>query len=102
MLRRLVEVKNALMSMVVGPTWAEWRQADSKKGSMVRRVLVDEDWWSKIDFLLKFTSSTFDLLRVANIEKPLLGERFMMAWILWLKTLCKFYTGGSHSSFCGF
>jgi hypothetical protein len=26
MLGRLVEVKSALMSMVVGVTWAEWRQ----------------------------------------------------------------------------
>lgn len=62
MLLCLVEVKNALMNMVVGPTWAEWRHVDSKKGSMVGRVLVDEDWWSKIDFLLKFTSPAFDLL----------------------------------------
>eukprot|EP00253_Pinus_taeda_P005580 PITA_05580 len=50
------------MSMVMGPTWVEWRQANSEKGSMVRRALVDEDWWSKIDFLLKFTSPAFDLL----------------------------------------
>ena len=74
MLCCLVDVKNALMSMVVGPTWAEWRQANSEKGSMVRRVFVDEDWWSKIDFLLKFTSPTFDLFRVADIQKPFIGE----------------------------
>jgi hypothetical protein len=52
MLRRLVEVKSALMSMVVGVTWAEWRQSDSERGSMVWRVLIDEDWWSKVEFLL--------------------------------------------------
>jgi hypothetical protein len=46
--RRLVEVKTALMSMVVGDTWAEWRQVDSERGSKVQRVLIDEDWWSKI------------------------------------------------------
>ena len=40
MLRRLVEVKNALMSMVVGPTWVEWRQADSERGSFVHRLLM--------------------------------------------------------------
>ena len=31
MLRRLVEVKTALMSMVVGVTWAEWRHADLER-----------------------------------------------------------------------
>jgi hypothetical protein len=35
MLRCLVEVKSALMSMVVGVTWVEWRQTDSERGSMV-------------------------------------------------------------------
>ena len=60
MLRRLVEVNPALMSMVVGATWAQWRVADSKRRSMVRRVLIDEDWWSKIDFLLKFTTPAFN------------------------------------------
>jgi hypothetical protein len=26
------------------------------------RVLIDEDWWSKVDFLLKFTLLAFELL----------------------------------------
>jgi hypothetical protein len=62
MLHHFVEVKTALMSMVVGATWVEWRQADSKRVSMVLRLLIDEDWWSKIEFLLKFTLPAFDLL----------------------------------------
>jgi hypothetical protein len=74
MLRRLVEVKSALMSMVVGVTWAEWRQSDSERGSMVRRVLIDEHWWSKVEFLLKFTSLAFELLRYVDTDKPFLGE----------------------------
>jgi hypothetical protein len=57
-----VEVKLALMSMVVGMTWVEWRHVNSEKGSMVWRVLIDGDWWSKIDFLLKFTLLAFELL----------------------------------------
>jgi hypothetical protein len=62
MLRHLAVVKNALMSIVVGATWAEWRQEVSERGSMVRRVLIDEDWWYEIKFLLKFTLPTFELL----------------------------------------
>jgi hypothetical protein len=74
MLCRLVEVKSALMSTVVGVTWAEWRQSDSERGSMVQRVLIDEDWWSKVAFLLKFTLPAFELLRDADTDKPFLGE----------------------------
>ena len=40
----------------------------------MRRVLIDEDWWSKVEFLLKFTSPAFELLRDADTDKPSLGE----------------------------
>jgi hypothetical protein len=66
MLHHCVEVKSALMSMVVGVTWAEWRHAYLERGSMVRRVLIDENWWRKVEFLLKFTLPAFELLRDAD------------------------------------
>jgi hypothetical protein len=65
MLHCLVEVKQPLVSMVVSQLWAKWRQADSKWGTMVRKLCIDEEWWSKIDFLLKFTSPAFELIRSA-------------------------------------
>lgn len=74
MLRCLVEVKHALVSMVMSQLWIEWRQADSERGSMVRRLCLDEDWWSKVDFLLKFTTPAFELLQSANIDQPFLAE----------------------------
>jgi hypothetical protein len=74
MLHHFVEVKPALLSMMVGMTCIERRPTYSKRGSMVQRVLIDEDWWSKIDFLLKFTLLAFELLRDAETNKPLLGE----------------------------
>jgi hypothetical protein len=74
MLCCLVEVKQPLVSMVVSQLWAEWRQADSERGTMVCRLCLDEEWWSKIDFLLKFTSPAFELLRSADMDKPFLGE----------------------------
>ena len=49
----------------------------------MRRLLIDEDWWSKIDFLLKFTLPTFELLREADIERPFLGEVYDGMDSLW-------------------
>ena len=60
---RLVKVKQAL----------DWRQADSERGTAVRRVCLDEDWWSKIDFLLMFTTPVFEL-RNADTDQPFLRE----------------------------
>ena len=68
MLRRLVEVKHALVSMVVSQLWIEWRQANLERGYMVRRLCLDENWWSKIDFLLKFATPAFELLRSADTD----------------------------------
>ena len=41
---------------------------------MVRRMCLDEDWWSKVDFLLKFTTPAFELLQSADTDQPFLGE----------------------------
>ena len=72
MLHCLVEVKQALVSMVVSQLWVEWRQADSERGTAVRRMCLDEDWWSKVDFLLLFTTPAFELLRHADTDQPFL------------------------------
>jgi len=45
-----------------------------REGKYGARVLIDEDWWSKIEFLLKFTLPAFELLRDANTDKPFLVE----------------------------
>ena len=74
MLCRLVEVKQSLVSMLVSQLWVEWRQADSEQGSLVRRLCLDEDWWGKIDLLVKFTAPAFELLRNADTDQPFLGE----------------------------
>ncbi len=74
MLRHLVEVKHAIVFMVVSQFWIEWRQENLERGYMVRRLCLDGDWWSKVDFLLKFTTPAFELLRSANTDQPFLGE----------------------------
>ena len=43
-------------------------------GALVRRLWLDEDWWGKIDFLLKLTSLAFDLLKNADSYHPFLRE----------------------------
>jgi hypothetical protein len=41
---------------------------------MVHRLCLDEEWWSKIDLFLKFTTLVFEILRSADMDKPFLGE----------------------------
>ena len=44
MLCHLLDIKQALVSMVVSQLWVEWRQADTERGVMVRRLYLDEKW----------------------------------------------------------
>ena len=41
---------------------------------MVRSLCLDEHWKGKIDFLLKFTTHAFELLRNVDTDQPFLGE----------------------------
>lgn len=53
-----------------------WRQADSKQGTMVHKLCIDEYWWSKIDFLTFCSNShpcMWDALS-ADMYKLLLEE----------------------------
>jgi hypothetical protein len=67
-------VINGVIQVIVYIAWDEWRQEESERGGMVWRVLIDKDWWSKIEFLLKFRLLAFELLRDAHTNKPFLGQ----------------------------
>ena len=43
-LKRLVDVKQALKSMVISDIWAIWRQSQTDRANNVRRLILDEDW----------------------------------------------------------
>jgi hypothetical protein len=61
MLHHLIEDNQPLVSMVVSQLWAKWRHVNSERVTIVHKLCLDE-WSSKIDLLLKFTSLTFELL----------------------------------------
>ena len=66
-------MKEALQSMVCSSLWNQWRQSQTKRAQVVKRLVVDE-WWDKVEYLLAFTKPIVDLLRMFDIGKPNWGE----------------------------
>jgi hypothetical protein len=51
MIRRLVDMREALSSMVVNPQWQTWKQSNTEKAIRVRGTILDEAWWAQAEFL---------------------------------------------------
>jgi len=40
----------------------------------VKRLVIDDDWWDRVELLLEFTKPIMDLLRMFDTNIPNLGE----------------------------
>jgi len=73
-LTRLMQVKESLQSMVCSSLWNQWRQSQTERAQAVKRLVVDDEWWDKVEYLLAFTKPIVDLIRMFDTDKPNLGE----------------------------
>ncbi|XP_048426210.1 uncharacterized protein LOC125470750 [Pyrus x bretschneideri] len=72
MLRRLKEIKEGLQQMVISLNWALYKEDDLVKAMMVKQKILDEDFWEKIDYILFFTAPIYEVIRMADTDKPCL------------------------------
>ncbi|XP_068309771.1 uncharacterized protein [Pyrus communis] len=72
MLRRFKELKEGLQQMVISPNWALYKEDDLVKAMMVKQKILDEDFWEKIDYILFFTAPIYEVIRMADTDKPCL------------------------------
>eukprot|EP00253_Pinus_taeda_P010583 PITA_10583 len=73
-LTRLMQVKDALQSMVCSSLWNQWRQFHSDRAQALKRLVVDDEWWNRVEYLLAFTKPIIDLLHIFDTDMPNLGE----------------------------
>ena len=60
--------------MVCNALWNQWRQSQTERAQAFKRLVVDDEWWDRVEYLLAFTKPIVDLLRVFDIDKLSLGE----------------------------
>ena len=67
MLKRFVEVKRHLQSMVISEQWNHYKD-DCESATYVREKILSEVWWGNVDFILKFTMPIYDMIRVVDTD----------------------------------
>ena len=56
--------------------WTQWRQSQTDRAQVVKRMVADDEWWDRVEYLLNFSMPIMDLLRMLDTDKPSLGEVF--------------------------
>ena len=72
MLERLKLIKRCLQAMAISEQWTSYREDDVGKGKKVKDIILSDLWWDKADYILEFTAPIYDMLRVADTDKPCL------------------------------
>ena len=70
MLKRIKLLKSALERLVLCEEWSTYCECDQAKASLIRTSILDEMWWDQVDYILEFTSPIYDMLRLADTDKP--------------------------------
>ena len=71
-LKRMKLIKRSLQSMIISEQWTSYKEDDVGKTKRVRDIILDDLWWDRIDYIIIFTSSIYDMLRAADTDRPIL------------------------------
>ena len=54
--------------------WDGWRLSSSNVAVEVKRLILDDQFWGDVKFVMEFVESICDMLRYADMDGPCLGE----------------------------
>ena len=58
--------------MAISDQWASYREDDVGKAQKVKDMILSDLWWDNIDYILEFIAPIYEMLRIADIDKPCL------------------------------
>ncbi|PRQ18377.1 putative ribonuclease H-like domain-containing protein [Rosa chinensis] len=83
MLKRFRKIKQSLERMVISDQWEAYRDDDVTKARAVKDMILDDDAWAKIDYILAFTLPIYEMLRrLGVIRMSHVFTRFMSGGML--------------------
>ena len=71
-LKRLKLIRRCIQAMAISDQWDSYREDDVGKVQKVKDMILSDLWWYIVDYILKFTAPIYDMLRVADTDKPCL------------------------------
>ena len=58
--------------MAISDQWAAYREDDVGKAQNVKEMILSDRWWDVVDYILEFIAPIYDMLRVADTDRPCL------------------------------
>ncbi|XP_074271006.1 uncharacterized protein LOC141594925 [Silene latifolia] len=73
MYERLLEVKDAVVRMILDDEWKMFRKTIyEKKADFVKECVLFDTWWDKVEYFLEFTTPLNKFLRFTDTDTPCL------------------------------
>ena len=60
--------------MVTSANWSIWRQSNSERAAVIKERILQDSWWDRAEYLLKFTKPILSMIRYTDKDRPCLGE----------------------------
>ena len=60
--------------MVTSANWSVWRQSNSERAAVIKERILQDSWWDRAEYLLKFTEPILSMIRYTDKDRPCLGE----------------------------
>ena len=55
--------------MAISDQWAAYKEDNVGKTQKVKDMILSDRWWDVVDYILNFTVSVYDMLRVADMDR---------------------------------
>ena len=72
MLKKLKLIKRCLQAIAISDQWASYRENDVGKAQKVKDFILSDHWWNVVDYIIKFTTPIYDMLRETDTDRPCL------------------------------
>ena len=71
-LKRFKTIKRGLEQLVISEEWEMYKADDVVKAKEVKDKILNEDFWMDVDYIFSFTAPMYEMLRLADTDKPCL------------------------------
>ena len=72
MMKRFLDIKEALVQMVVHQNWASYKEVQPASSQRVKELILNDLWWDKLTYIVSFLVPIYNMIRIADTDKPCL------------------------------
>ncbi|XP_031489921.1 uncharacterized protein LOC116257376 [Nymphaea colorata] len=78
MITHIKLVRDSLVQMVADADWSFYRSDDEEKSQTIKKCVLDDLWWDKVDYFLEFTGPIWEMLKLIDVDEPMLHRVYEM------------------------